>query len=72
MLYHNDGISGIDKLGQHILELIDIGGVKSRCRFVENIERFAGIAPCKLGRKLDTLRLTARKSCGGLTDFNLS
>ena len=51
---------------------MNVGCVKSCCRFIKNINGFARASFRKLGCELDTLSLTAGKCCCTLTDFNIS
>ena len=46
--------------------------MKTRGRFVKNIDRSARRALGKLGRKLHALRLTAGKRGGGLPDLDIT
>ncbi len=63
MLYDQYGISALCEPLQDFNKLVYIGGVKSRCRFVEDIERSARCTFGKLGRKLYSLRFAALESC---------
>lgn len=44
---------------QHIQQLLNIGKVQAGSRFVEDIQRLAGIALGQLTRQLDALRFAA-------------
>ena len=66
MLDDDDGIAAVDEALQDVEELVDVGGVQSRRRLIEDIERAPGRAARELGRELDALRLAAGERCRAL------
>ena len=72
MLDNEHRITCIDKTLKHLDKLLDIRHMESRRRLVEDIYGLARGALCKLGGKLDTLCLTARKRCRGLTYLDVT
>ena len=62
MLYGNDGITTVNKSVEYSDKLGNILGMKAGCRLVKDLNGLVGRALGKLGRKLYSLRLAARKS----------
>jgi len=59
MLHHDDCISGFDQAIELHHELFHICGVQTFRGFIKNVERIAALHPLQLGRKLNSLGLTA-------------
>ena len=62
----DDGIAGVDECVELSEQLVDIGGVQSRGRLIEDIQRLAPAAVLKLSGQLDALRLPTGQLGGGL------
>ena len=72
MLDDDDGIAAVDEALQDVEELVDVGGVQSRRRLIEDIERAPGRAARELGRELDALRLAAGERCRALAELDVA
>jgi hypothetical protein len=66
------GIAGVDQRVQLCHELVDIGGMLSDGRFIDDIERRASLNTLQLGRKLDPLCFATRELGGWLTQPKVS
>ena len=62
MLYDDYGVSAVRKSLKDGDQLGDILGVKTRGRLVKNLDRLTRRALGELGRELDSLCLSSRKS----------
>ena len=60
MLDHDDGVTAIDQLVQYLQQFLDVLGVQTRGRLVEDVEGFTRRAFAEFFRQLDTLGFTAR------------
>ena len=72
MLDDEHGIAVFAKAIQNGEQLCHVVRMKSRRRLIENIDGLARAALGKLGRKLDSLRLAARKGRGRLPDLDVA
>jgi hypothetical protein len=55
-------IASVDKCVQHVQQFVDVGHVQTCCRFIQNIQCFAGGAAAELGRQFDSLGFAAGQS----------
>ena len=72
MLNYHNSVAALNKKLQDLGKSVNVRDVKSRCGLVKDIDRFACAALAELCGKLYALRLTARKSCGRLTELDIS
>ena len=72
VLDDDDGIAAIDKALEDAEELVDVGRVQARRRFVEDVERAARRAARELRRELDALRLAARERRRWLAELDIA
>ena len=66
------GVAGVGQTLQNLYETVDVCGVQTCGRFVQDIDGFPGRTLGKLCRQLATLCLAAGKSRGWLAAFQLS
>ena len=67
MLDHDDGVALISQVVQHRQQLSNVVKMQPGGRFVQNVERFAGIAFAEFSGQFDALGFTPRQRCGSLS-----
>ena len=72
MLDNNHRVATVDQLLYHLHQNLYVLEVQTRCRFVENIERLAGVALAEFGRQLHTLTLATRECRRRLTQLDVT
>src|SRR5436190_21546521 len=61
VLDDDDSVAGVAQLVQYLEQQIDVGEMQPGRRFVEDVQRAAGVALAEFERELDALRLAARQ-----------
>src|SRR5947209_18062122 len=72
MLDDDDRVPRIYQALQHMQEPLNVGKVQPDCGLIQDIHGAARCGPREFPRQLDTLCLTTRERCGGLTQAHIA
>ena len=72
MFYDNHGVALVHQPLKHVQQDLDVLAVKTRGRFVKNVEGVARAFPAELGGQFHPLAFSSRERYGGLPEADIS